>query len=85
MRDQVQQAADRLKISYPMLVDPKGNIGLRFSANDLPAYVLIDSRGMIRRRFVGFRTEQALIAIVEEASSSNPAAAKLSFSANQQR
>jgi peroxiredoxin len=83
MRDQVQQASDRLKINYPMLVDPKGNIGLRFCANDLPAYVLIDSEGMIRRRFVGFRTESALIAIAEEASSSQPATARLSFSANQ--
>lgn len=85
MRDQVQQAAARLKISYPMLVDTKGSIALRFSIEDLPAYVLIDSKGMIRRRFVGFRTEQALIAMVEEASSSNPAAAELSFSANQHR
>ena len=83
MRDQVQQAADRLNISYPMLLDPKGTIGLRFSVNDLPAYVLIDAEGMIRRRFVGFRTAQALMAMVEEASSLRPAAAKLSFGANQ--
>lgn len=62
----VQQAADRLKITYPMLLDPKGSTALRFSANDLPAYVLIDSQGMIRRRFVGFRTESALSAMVAE-------------------
>ena len=68
MRAQVQQAADRLKISYPMLLDPKGSIALRFSANDLPAYVLIDSEGMIRRRFVGFRTESALSAMLDEPS-----------------
>jgi peroxiredoxin len=68
MRDQVRQAADRLKISYPMLVDTKGSIALRFSIGDLPAYVLIDSQGMIRRRFVGFRTESALSAMVGESS-----------------
>jgi hypothetical protein len=66
-----------------MLVDTKGSIALRFSIGDLPAYVLIDADGMVRRRFVGFRTELALAAMVEEAASSGPAAAKLSASANQ--
>jgi hypothetical protein len=64
----VQDAATRLKIVYPMLVDKKGTIGLRFCIEDLPAYVIIDAEGMVWRRFVGFRTEQALAAMVEEAT-----------------
>jgi peroxiredoxin len=83
MRCLVKDAATRLKIEYPMLVDTKGSIGLRFSIEDLPAYVLIDAEGMVRRRLVGFRTEQALAAMVEEAASSGPATARLSLSANE--
>ncbi len=79
MRAQVQQAADRLKLNYPMLVDAKGLSGLRFSIEDLdlPAYVLIDAEGLVRRRLVGFRTEQALSAIIEEALRLVPATARL--------
>ena len=62
----VQDAVTRLKLNYPMLVDTKDALGQRFGIEDLPAYVLIDADGMVRRRFVGFRTEQALTAIVEE-------------------
>ena len=71
MRAQVQQAADRLKINYPMLLDAKGQIGLRFHIQELPAYVLIDSEGFIRRRFVGFRTEAALGRMLEEVADSS--------------
>jgi hypothetical protein len=70
MRCFVQDAATRLKINYPMLVDSKGSIGLRFGIEDLPAYVLIDAEGMIRRRFVGFRSELALAAMVNEMAGS---------------
>lgn len=63
-----QQAAQRLKIRFPMLLDPESIVGPRFCASDLPLYVLIDAQGMVRRRFVGFRTEQALAAIIKEAT-----------------
>lgn len=78
----VLDAAKRLKINYPMLVDTKGAIGLRFNIEDLPAYVLIDSDGMVRRRFVGFRTEQALTAMVVEALKSLPTKVNLSAGMN---
>jgi peroxiredoxin len=65
----VKQAADRLKINFPMLVDPRFTVGGRFDAEDLPLYVLIDSHGTIRRRFVGFRSERALSAMVAETDS----------------
>lgn len=83
MRRFVQDAVTQFKIDFPMLLDPKGSIARRFSIEDLPAYVLIDADGMVRRRFVGFRTEPALAAIVEEVASSGPMAAKPSLSADQ--
>lgn len=71
MRCFVQDAVTRLKINYPMVADTKGAVSQRFSIEDLPAYVLIDAEGMVRRRFVGFRTEQALTAMVGEALGSS--------------
>jgi peroxiredoxin len=52
--------------SFIMLRDPEGALARRFNVEDRPTYVLIDSEGMIRRRFVGMRTESALQTIVEE-------------------
>jgi hypothetical protein len=70
MRCFVHDAVTRLNTNYPMLVDSKGSIGLRFSIEDLPAYVLIDAEGTIRRRFVGFRSALALAAMVNEVAGS---------------
>lgn len=66
MRCLVRDAVNRLNINFEMVADPKGVLGQRFSIEDLPAYVLIDSDGMVRRRFVGFRTESDLLAITSE-------------------
>lgn len=65
----VQTAATNLKINFPMVQDSKGVVGPRFSIEDLPAYVLIDGDGVVRRRLVGFRAESALAALVKEAGS----------------
>lgn len=66
MRCLVRDAVNRLKTNFAMVADPKGALGQRFSIEDMPAYVLIDSDGMVRRRFVGFRTETDLLAITSE-------------------
>jgi peroxiredoxin len=71
MHCSVQDATSRLKIDYPMLADTKNAVGQRFSIEDLPAYVLIDAEGMLRRRFVGFRTEAALASMTEEVTGNN--------------
>lgn len=84
MRCHVRDAVTRLKINYPMLVDTKDALGLRFGIEDLPAYVLIDADGMVRRRFVGFRTEQALSAIVEEALRSSLEGVDVSAAVNRE-
>ncbi len=62
----VRDAVARLKINYPMVADPKDVVGRRFSIGELPAYVLIDAGGMVRGRSVGFRTESALAAMIDE-------------------
>ena len=51
-----------------MLLDSKGAVGLRFGAENLPTYVLIDAQGTVRRRFVGDRNKQVLDAMIDEAS-----------------
>jgi len=66
LRTLPRQVSDGLKINFPMLVDPQFTVGGRFDADDLPLYVLVDSHGTIRRRFVGFRSERALSAMVAE-------------------
>jgi peroxiredoxin len=63
---QVRQAVARLKINYPMLLDREAAIAPRFSIQELPAYIIINGEGKVCRRVVGFRTEQALTAMVEE-------------------
>jgi peroxiredoxin/HEAT repeat protein len=62
----VQGAIERLHIRFPMLLDPKGAVARRFSACEFPAYVLLDSDGLVRRRVVGFRSEPALAAMVAQ-------------------
>ncbi len=52
--------------NFPVLSDPPGALGLRFSVEDRPTYVLVDSAGAIRRRFGGIRSESALQAMVDE-------------------
>ena len=52
--------------NFTMLTDPEGALGRRFNVEDRPTYVLLDSKRMIRRRFIGIRTEPALRAMVEE-------------------
>lgn len=70
MRAMIEETTRPLQLNYPMLIDGTGHIGFRFNVEDRPTYVLIDAQGMIRRRFVGSRTEPVLAAMVEEAGRS---------------
>ena len=69
--DLIRGMALEYKITYPILLDSKGTVGLGFSVENLPAYVLIDASGMIRRRFVGDRNKQVLEAMIDEVSNAN--------------
>ena len=81
MRAQVKQTSDRLKTTFPMLVDPQRAVGSRFGIQDLPGYVLIDDQGMVRRRFDGFRTKTALGDMMEELIGSRTSASKVAATA----
>jgi hypothetical protein len=52
--------------NFTMLIDPRGALGRRFNVQDRPTYLLVDSKGKIRRRFIGIRTELTLQAMVDE-------------------
>lgn len=64
----VQQIGSERQIQYPLLLDQTGKIGLRFDVEELPTYVLIDTQGLIRRRFAGNRSQQVLEAMIAEAA-----------------
>lgn len=67
----IRETAVEHKITYPMLLDSKGTVGLCFGVENLPAFVLIDPQGMVRRRFVGDRNNQVLQAMIDEVSNPN--------------
>lgn len=66
----VHNAAHEGQIKFPMLTDAEGELGLRFAVEELPTYVLIDSQGLIRRRFAGNRSKAVFEAMLEEATNS---------------
>ncbi|HWH69650.1 MAG TPA: redoxin domain-containing protein [Candidatus Sulfotelmatobacter sp.] len=72
-RASVQAEKQLHHLNYPMLLDAKGIIGLRFDVEDRPTYVLLDAQGRILRRFVGNRTEPILHAFIQEAEYALPA------------
>ena len=74
--DRIHGMALEHKITYSMLLDSKGTVGLRFNVENLPAYVLIDAQGMVRRRFVGDRNRQVLEAMIDDVSNTNGETAK---------
>lgn len=65
-RGLVHNTARKWQIEFPMLIDAEGELGLRFAVEELPTYVLIDSQGLIRRRFAGNRSKAVFEAMLEE-------------------
>lgn len=53
-------------VNYPILIDSSGSVGCRFDANNLPANILIDADGYVRRRFIGGRPPAVLDAMINE-------------------
>jgi len=53
-------------ISYPVLLDPRNEVGRRFNGGELPTNVLIDARGYVRRRFIGGREVAVFEAMIRE-------------------
>ncbi len=63
--------AARWGVNHPVLLDPKAALVARFAVSDLPAYVLIDPQGNLRRRISGPRTAAVFEAMLKEASESD--------------
>ncbi len=72
IRHQVEQFVQSNGITYPVLMDATGNIGHRFSALELPANVIIDRAGNVRRRFIGLRSGAVVEAMLAEADETEP-------------
>jgi len=53
-------------INYPILLDPRNEVGRRFNGGELPTNVLIDREGYLRRRFIGGREVGVFEAMIEE-------------------
>ena len=45
--------SQKLKLSYPILMDPEGEVGLLYGAWGMPATYLIDEKGMVLARLWG--------------------------------
>jgi peroxiredoxin len=71
-RGLVHNAAQERQIKFPMLIDVEGELGLRFAVEELPTYALIDSQGLVRRRFVGNRSKAVFEAMLRETANSKP-------------
>jgi hypothetical protein len=69
IRADARTLADGFGARHPVLLDPKGALPTRFGVEDLPAYVLIDAQGNLRRRFAGSRPAAVFEAVVNEAAS----------------
>lgn len=57
-----RESATAARVSFPVLMDPDGEVGRLYDVGDLPLVVLIDRGGRVRQTYKGGRaaTEQAL-------------------------
>ena len=51
----VKQFGDKFKLTFPLLLDPTGNIQTAYTVNGLPTTFIIGKDGRIRQRLVGAR------------------------------
>jgi hypothetical protein len=68
IRKKVLRAIQTRNISYPVVLDPTGEVGGRFNGGELPTTVIIDANGQMRRRFLGERSLAVFESMVNEAS-----------------
>ena len=62
----VARAVKARRINYPVLLDPRGSAGGQFDGGELPTTVLLDTKGQVRRRFIGERNLKVFEAMVAE-------------------
>lgn len=68
MRSLVRHEVSQRQISCPVLLDPDARISQRFNIGNVPACIILDPQGNLRRRLVGSRTETVLEALIQQAA-----------------
>jgi thiol-disulfide isomerase/thioredoxin len=64
----VNRAVTAREIHYTVLLDPSGSVGGQYNGGELPATVIFDKSGRVRRRFIGERNVSVFEAMVAEAA-----------------
>ena len=65
-RDSAVKFVNRLKISYPVLLDPRGTATRRYGVTGLPMTFIIDRNGIIRQKILGEAGQSAFEELVLE-------------------
>ena len=52
-REDVERYTKKLGVSFPVVLDPEGNIAERFGVIGLPTNYIIDSTGTVRKQIIG--------------------------------
>lgn len=68
MRSLAKHEVSQRQISCPVLLDPDARISQRFNIGNVPACIILDPQGNLRRRLVGSRTETVLEALIQQAA-----------------
>lgn len=67
LRETIARTVRARNVSYLILLDEHGLAGARYHGAELPTTVIVDARGLMRRRFVGAHSPEVLEAIIREA------------------
>lgn len=71
LRRKLQDLSATESLNIPVFVDASGETARLFNVTQVPTTVLIDSDGYLRRRFVGVRTPETLMAMLQEIEAKN--------------
>ena len=62
----VQPFIEKMGISYPVLLDPSGDVTRQYQVIALPNTFLIDRQGIVRQRHIGVMTEDQLLGYLDQ-------------------
>lgn len=68
VQQKVVRVAQTRGINYAVALDEQNTVGGRFNAGELPTTVILDAKGLVRRRFIGPRPVEVFEAMIDEAS-----------------
>ena len=65
VRGKLRDFVAKHRINYPIWLATESAVAA-YEANGLPTNVIIDADGLVRRRFLGGRSAEVLLAMIEE-------------------